>query len=114
MLTTLRRILLTQYIGAIITAYVAVQGVLSLIGVIGLMIALFIEPQSRRVLGGVSSRLSLDWNRVIGNLIQALLHLAVAGLLAWWLYLKEPGEPQTDPVEAEPDIGDLASDAQEP
>jgi hypothetical protein len=108
MLTNLKRILLTQYIGAIITAYVAVQGLLSLIGVVGLAIAVVMEPRQTGVLAPFSERAGLNWDRVLTDLTRALLHFAAAGGLIYWLYVDKERpiadesqieEPPTDPVE---------------
>lgn len=96
MLTNLKRILLTQYIGAIITAYIAVQGILLLIGVVFLLITSVFWPQTQSV---VSSRFVPEWGRVLHDTIRAVLHLAVAaGFVRWLYFAPRPAmvEPDTD------------------
>jgi hypothetical protein len=104
MLANLKRILLTQYIGAIITAYTAVQGVLLIIGVVFLAISTAMQPREHSVYGGLSPRAGLDWDRVLLELIRAALHLAVAAGFIRWLYYPSKHEvPQEELEPAGPD-----------
>lgn len=104
MLTNLKRILLAQYIGAIITAFIAAQGILSLIGVAELVVSVWLQPRETSVFGGATSRAGLDWNTVLIQLIRVALHFAVAGGFLWWLYVEKPDTTQLEA--AEPELGE--------
>jgi hypothetical protein len=96
MLANLKRILLTQYIGAIITAYVAVQGVLLTIGVVILVISTAMQPREHSVYGGLMPRAAMDWDRILLELIRAALHFGVAAGFVRWLFY-----PSSKPAIAE-------------
>ncbi len=93
MLTNLKRILLTQYIGAMITALVAVQGILAFIQVVILAVSMPLQSHSSVMQSRI---LSFDWNVVLMQAIRCAIHLAAAGLLIKWLYLdSNPPVPVT-------------------
>jgi hypothetical protein len=96
MLTNLKRILLTQYIGAIITAYLTAQGMITLIGVVVYLFGLWLQTRDSSVLGGSNSRFILNWGRVLPEIVRTVLYLAVAGAFVWWLYLERPSEAEAD------------------
>jgi hypothetical protein len=87
MLSKLRGILLTQYIGAILTAIVAAQGVQTLLSLtlsfIWRLVAVWRTPAG--VLGE-SQYQDFDWARTIYSLVSILLNAAVVYGLMRWLY----------------------------
>ena len=111
MLTNLKRILLTQYIGAIITALVAVQGILAFIQVVILAISLPLQSHSSVI--GQNRILSFDWNVVLLQAIRCAIHLAAAGLLVKWLYF-DPNSPVPVPLPSDQDEPDQFSNEDHP
>ena len=113
MLSRLRQILLTQYIGAIVTGLVAAQCVQTLIRLITSfvwqLVATWHTPTS---LLGESRYKGADWSTTIYNLIEFLLNIAVVYGLLRWLYFghqagaiqvgteHKPPAPETPPLNA--------------
>lgn len=93
MIAKLKQILLQQYIGAIVTAWIAAQGILSLVGVIFSPIALILEKvlglTRRSVLGFSEPPPSFNWLALVPGLVEALLDIFVAYLLIRWLFWSE-------------------------
>jgi hypothetical protein len=112
MLTNLKRILLTQYIGAIITAYLAVQGILGLITIVVYIISVFLQPRETGLFSSLNGRTGVDLNRIVPELLRAILQIAVAGGFTWWLYVERKLRPEATPALDED--GDDESDEQEP
>src|SRR5271157_6631549 len=108
MLQKLRQILLTQYIGAIVTAIVAAHCVqtftILVISILWHWVIVWRTPAG--VLGESQPQL-FDWNTAIYHLVDVLLNGAVVYGLMRWLYFgheasavpevapPEPPEPQT-------------------
>jgi large-conductance mechanosensitive channel len=87
MLSKLRGILLTQYIGAMVTALVAAQCVQTLLSLIlsfiWRLVAVWQTPTS---LMGESRYQDFDWSRTIYSFIDVLLYAVVVYGLIRWLY----------------------------
>ncbi|HEY3926781.1 MAG TPA: hypothetical protein VGL89_00265 [Candidatus Koribacter sp.] len=91
MLAKLRQILLTQYIGAIITAYVGAQALASFVAVVGFVITSLTLPAHTTVLGTTAR---VDWGRVVPELTKVILDGIVISGLWWWLYGGRPSESE--------------------
>ena len=102
MLTNLKRILLTQYIGAIITAYLGAQGLIGLIGMLVYLISVFLQPHETGLFSALG-RTGVDWNRIVPELIRSLLQIAVAGAFIWWLYVERGPRAKVAPALDEED-----------
>ncbi len=103
MLQKLRQILLTQYIGAIVTAILAAQCVQTFANLILLfvwhLISVWRTPAS---ILGESRNLDFDWATAIYTIVKALLYAAVVSGLMWWLYLGRQVSPQLMEAELGP------------
>lgn len=95
MLTNLKRILLTQYIGAIITAYLGVQAILGVIQVAVYVVMWCLEGKQVGVFGGMS-RPPLDWSRLLPEIFRIVFELIVAAGLVFWLYRSPSEEMQPE------------------
>lgn len=91
---SIKEILKKQYIGAIVIALLALQGVLAIIAVVLSPISLYLA-QSRSVLYKNSSGPLFSPETLIPGIIRILLSLGTAYVLMRWLYLEKPqeGEP---------------------
>lgn len=102
-LITLKKILLTQYIGAIMTAFIAAQGVLGTISLVtnaATWRLLASHERTRSVFGMSEAPPRFDWTGLIVGMVSVALHFAVAYLLVRWLYLDKTnptteGEPSS-------------------
>ncbi|MGD1100875.1 MAG: hypothetical protein ABSA59_02320 [Terriglobia bacterium] len=87
MLQKLRQILLTQYIGAIVTAIVAAQCVQTFVSLmISILWHMAIVWRTPASLLGESPDKGFDWAITIYSLINGLLNAAVVYGLIRWLY----------------------------
>jgi|SRR5208282_1544126 len=110
MLQKLRQILLTQYIGAVVTALVAGQCLQTLLTLILSFIWHYVVVwRTPTGVLGESLHQDFDWTRAIYSLINILLNAAVVYGLIRWLYfgrrgntLPEKPEPQPPAPEAPP------------
>lgn len=106
MIAKIKQIFLQQYIGAIVTAFIAAQGLQSLIATIYLPVTVILGRvlgNSRRsVLGGSEPWPSIDWTVLASTLVNALLHLGAAYLLIRWLFWSNE-EPHVETEENPPD-----------
>jgi len=105
MLARLKRILLTQYIGAIVTACMAAQGLLAIIAMIvwPLTWALSIRGQAPVDILGHPQPTAFPWDQEIVDFVNAALNFAVAFALVRWLYGGTANDvvtsvPTTDPT----------------
>ena len=99
MFANLKRILLTQYIGAILTAFVGSQAVASLVGTVILPLQwTFLAPRGS-ALG--MAKASYDGFEIALGLIKAALYAAIAFALVKWLYWPGEAEHRAEAV-AEP------------
>ncbi|MFZ0961976.1 MAG: hypothetical protein WAO35_13815 [Terriglobia bacterium] len=87
MIQKLRQILLTQYIGAIVTAIVAAHCVQTFtVLVISILWHWVIEWRTPAGVFGESHTQGFDWNMAIYHLVDVLLNGAVVYSLMRWLY----------------------------
>ena len=96
MIQRIKQVLLTQYIGAIIVAFLAVQGIAVLITIPVQILANVAMSRQRGVL---YRGIAYDWGNAAPPLVSAALHLLIAYLLLWWLFLRKPktsGDKPTD------------------
>ena len=110
MFSKLREVLLTQYIGAILTALLVFQGAAEVISQVARTAFWFFYQQNRRV--SVFERQSSShyaWENFILSMVIAALDLLTAYSLAKWLYplkasndapVEECGPPTGGPMEA--------------
>lgn len=92
MLSTLKRILLTQYIGAIVTGFITAQGILGVVTAIILPLQWHLLMRGRRwpsSFGMGEAPRTFDWNEALVALVGAALNLLVAYLLVRWLYMEQ-------------------------
>lgn len=89
MLERIKQILLTQYIGAIIVAFIGVQGILGVLGVFMQPVFWMLTGQRRTSVFVAPERPAFDWNVLLASTVNAALHLLVAYLLFRWLYMQE-------------------------
>jgi len=105
MLTTVKRILLTQYIGAIVTGFMTAQGLAGVVAAIIFPLQWQLLMRNRRgpgSFGGGDAPRTFDWNEALVALVRAALDLLVAYLLVRWLYM----ERETHTNETEGAAGD--------
>ncbi len=91
MLSTIKRILLTQYIGAIVTGFIAAQGILGIVHAIILPLQWRLVMRDRRwpsSFGMGDAPRTFDWNETLVALVNAALNLLLAYLLVRWLYME--------------------------
>ncbi|HTW30544.1 MAG TPA: hypothetical protein VMD76_02635 [Candidatus Sulfotelmatobacter sp.] len=112
MFSKLREILLTQYIGSILIALLAVQALAELITtVVWTGFWVFNHSRADSVLGGSSSA-PFRWENLISDGVKIALYFLTAYGLARWLYAAqapithdelegEPSPEPTDPDEAD-------------
>jgi len=94
-LPKIREILLTQYIGAILTALLACQAIIVVIAAVIRDGLWYIgQRRAQSVLEG--SRVSFPWENMISTLVTAALYVLTAYLLARWLYPGMPSTPSTE------------------
>jgi hypothetical protein len=95
LLPKIREILLTQYIGAILTALLACQAIIVVIAAVIRDGLWYIgQRRAQSVLEG--SRVSFPWENMISTLVTAALYVLTAYLLARWLYPVMPSTPSTE------------------
>lgn len=95
----MKKILLTQYIGAIMIAFIAVQGALGAISLATNVLTwplLASHARTRSVFEMSEAPQSFDWTGLIVGIVRVALHFAVAYLLVRWLYLDETNKPTTE------------------
>ncbi len=100
MLARLKRILLRQYIGALVTAFVAAQGIASVISVIMMPITHYFLIAGRAPTGFFGEKQSpplFNWNQLIVGLVTICLQFGVVSGLMWWLFYEQTGAEQTEP-----------------
>jgi len=88
----MKKILLTQYIGAIMTAFIAAQGALGAISLATNVLTwplLASHERTRSVFEMSEAPRSFDWTGLIVAIVRLALQFAVAYLLVRWLYLDE-------------------------
>lgn len=91
MLNTIKRILLTQYIGAIVTGFITAQGIAGVVTAILLPLQWRLLMRNRQwpsSFGGGDAPRTFDWNETLIALVRAALNLLVAYLLVRWLYME--------------------------
>lgn len=109
MLTRIRRILLRQYIGAIVAAILTAEAISLFISVVSYnlswKIAERINP-SPYVLGSGQTTRLFDWTSSVHNLVEALLKLGVVILLLRWLYFgrEDKGPPKEEVTSSSPSV----------
>jgi hypothetical protein len=82
----LREFLRTQYIGAIVIAMLAYQGLMSLLGLASYPLTVWaasFQPQQDFL---PSMRETFQWQQMVPSAFRGLLYLAFAIALTWWLY----------------------------
>ena len=85
MLSKVREILLTQYIGSILIALLGCQALVVLVTTVVSTASRYVDQQrNQSVL--VPSRISVDWDSVVLAGVAIALYLFSAYLLARWLY----------------------------
>jgi hypothetical protein len=99
MLARIKRILLTQYIGAIVTALIAAQGISGLISLLVFPLSWHLmirrgEPGSQ-VWHMPGTPQAYDWSQTIVSLVSVTLHFLVVYILMRWLYFEEEPSPKT-------------------
>ena len=85
----IREILLTEYIGAMLVALLAVQAIIVFISMLARQITWYLSHATNEgVFGGGHANIytPLAWNDVIRSLVSIALYLLTAYLLAHWLY----------------------------
>jgi hypothetical protein len=96
MLARIRRIFLTQYIGAIVAAILtaeAISGFVSMVSyTLSWRIAERINPYPNVLGSGQTARL-YDWTLSVHTLVEALLKLGVVAVLIRWLYFGKASRP---------------------
>jgi hypothetical protein len=106
MLSKLREILLTQYIGSILIGLLVWQAAIELvtrIGRLGFWFSTYLRTES--AVGG-SSAAPFRWDGLVLSVISAALYLLVAYGLARWLYV--PATPAA-PAETENQTGNQSA-----
>lgn len=101
MVQNIRRLLQTQFIGAIIIGWVAVQGVIDALGLILRIVEALYQRMDRGVLGTPTAG-AIDGDRVFYACTRIVIYLGFSLWLGWWLYLKEekPDESEDEGDEA--------------
>ena len=97
MLSRVREILLTQYIGSILIALLGCQALVVLVTTVVRTATQYVDQQhNQSVL--VLSTVRFDWNTVILAAVTIALYLFTAYLLARWLYPKAqpPSAPHSE------------------
>jgi hypothetical protein len=89
----IREILLTDYIGAITIAFLLTDGVFSLIGGLARVAYTYVHYY-RSVLE--EARVGVDWETLVSPVVNLVLSVGAAYLLAKWLY------PDAQAISAEP------------
>ena len=98
MLTRIRQILLTQYIGAIVTAFMLIDAVNGVTGAVGGIVNAYYAGKRQSVFG----ESHFDWGYAVPGLVRAVLYVGISYLLIRWLYLKDEQETEeTDDTPAE-------------
>ena len=89
---SIRRILLTEYIGAILIALLVSDAIVALFGVIAQQLAYY--SYFHRYKPATALLISERWNFLLTTIIKVVLYLVSAYLLVHWLYGKgQPDEP---------------------
>ena len=85
----IRQILLNEYIGAIAIGFLLAQTAGGLIGLVLNPLAFYWESRNspHSVFGG--DERSFGWHTLLIPLISVILHLLIAFLLLYWLYLRQ-------------------------
>jgi hypothetical protein len=90
MIAKIKRILLQQYIGAIVVAFIAAQGLQSLIGIVFSPIAFLLDRllglTKRNIFGSLEGPEHFAWTPLVPVFVNAVLYLLVAFLLIRWLF----------------------------
>jgi hypothetical protein len=99
-LIPLKRILLTQYIGAIMIGFIASQGLLRVITMItiGLVWGFLTPGEHSRNVFGVLAPPTVDWGTEVIGIVYIALHFAIAYALMWWLYREQPASEEPSDV----------------
>ena len=111
MIAKIKQILLQQYIGAIVTAFIAAQGIQAVISILFSPLSFFLsrvilrtQPNTYEGAGGMAS---LAWTSLVPLFVSAVLYLVAASLLIWWLFWDndvpqvETAQNSADPEQAD-------------
>ena len=102
MIKTIRQILLTEYIGAILIALLGWEASIVLIStLLRDLLSYCYRSRSRGVLGDTPS--SFTWDGLVFSVVSAALYLLLAYLLARWLY---PAAQPSQPAAPSPEGGE--------
>lgn len=102
MLSKLREILLTQYIGSILVALLVWQAAIEVITTAVRTGYWFSNHRHTESVFGESSRAPFPWDNLIFSAVTVALYLLTAYGLARWLYPPQPIAPETE-EESAPD-----------
>jgi uncharacterized membrane protein len=100
----IREILLTQYIGSILVALLALQ---ALIEIVAMIFRIASWPFNYRRSVSLGSPLLFPWDSLIFSLVSVALYVLIAYVLARWLY------PQATPDDTETGVP-LQSETEQP
>ena len=81
---SIRRILLTEYVGAILIALLASDAIIAFLGFLAQEFAYF--SYFHRYKGNTAMMIAERWNFLLTTAVRMLLYLISAYLLARWLY----------------------------
>lgn len=102
MIQRIKEVLLTQYIGAIVVAFLATDGVLNLIRIVAQIVEDPILARVNRPSVLYAPETHWTWSVLVPSAVTAVLQLLTAYLLFWWLYLRAEPEVQPDETAGEP------------
>jgi len=107
MLGRIREILLTQYIGAIIVGFLAVDAISTVISIAVSPATFYLLRQQPRSLFGAQEP-AYDWSGLIVSIVRTALYLVPICLVVRWLYWQKAGSApvEVDSNEAPPESGD--------
>ena len=106
MLIRIRKVLLTDYIGAIVIAFLGADAFTAAIRVVLVLLSFWAAPHSqpRSVFGyPVGDAVPFPWDSLIQQTVTLALYLGTVYLLVRWLYLPKPSpaEPEAEETETE-------------
>ena len=114
MVGRLRQIFLTQYIGAIVIAFLTVQGIVGLIGMVTMTLAFYFESKRQpapSIFQGPTEPPGFAWNALLVSIVAVGLHFLSAYVLLRWLYLR--GAPMPPRAAEDGNAGSSAGEEQE-
>ena len=103
MLERIRKVLLTDYIGAIVIAFLGADAFTSAIRLVLVPVSFWSgkHSQYRSVLGyPIGEAVSFPWDNLIQPAVTLGLYLGIVYLLVRWLYLPKPLPPEAETEES--------------